>query len=68
MIDEFDPNLHEWVMRQQHYIPYSSDGMTHFLTSDSRGLTGAKCSMPNARVSLNWSLVNCENCRRAANE
>lgn len=71
MIPDFDPKLHDWVMRQQGFIPSSADGQTHFLVIAkyaSSTVTQARCNVANARVSQNWSLVNCENCRRLAEE
>ncbi|MCZ4506963.1 hypothetical protein O3Q52_01805 [Streptomyces sp. ActVer] len=63
----FDPALHDGVARAQGFIPAAADGLTHFLGSreGSRGReAAAECgSSEGTRLSANWSLVDCLECR-----
>ncbi|MET7687927.1 hypothetical protein ABZT06_08095 [Streptomyces sp. NPDC005483] len=60
---DFDPLLHDEVARSQGFIPAAMDGLTHLLGS-REGVAGPECgAAEGTRLSANWALVNCLDCR-----
>lgn len=66
-LPQFDPQFTEDVLRSGIH-PAAKDGLTHHLDNHA-GKTIARCRASEAsRLSLNWALVNCQGCRRAAQD
>jgi len=66
MLPPFDPTVHDALLTPQ-IAPHGNDPVTHHL--DARGgRSVARCGASAVRLSLNWSLVNCQGCRNAAQQ
>jgi hypothetical protein len=59
--DQYDPDLENRLLSNGRLTPYAADGLTHSLTIRD-DLATSVCGK-GARLSRNWRLVNCDDCR-----
>lgn len=59
----FNPQLHAAMLANRGLAPRAVEGLTHY-TDSASGRTRARCGATGGvRLSLNWALVSCPDCR-----
>lgn len=62
----YDPDTAQAALEAASFVPVAQDGLTHAFTARDGRQVALCAALSATRLSMNWALVNCNDCRTTA--